>query len=177
MNFELNISGMTWTLLGHNVLLHNCSVTRSRIQSISCKTCTLLGHPICTSISKTCALCISKAGALLVHVECTSLGNSWELPSLLLWCVQKQSPYTRLNRLLDLEDVGSFHSKPKCFQTGAVLPDGVTTSHSQSLELVATNMPSLLHWLQPLCEFPHVAKGQLALHALCNNRIPPCTPQ
>ena len=91
MNFELNISGMTWTLLGHNVLLHNYSVTRSRIQSISCKTCTLLGHPICTSFSKTCALCISKAGALVVHVECTSLGNSWELPSLLLCYVHKTS--------------------------------------------------------------------------------------
>ena len=66
-------------------VLHNCSVTPSWIRSISCKTWTLLGHCICTSISKTCALCISKAGALLVHVECTSLGNSWELPCLLLW--------------------------------------------------------------------------------------------
>ena len=54
-------------------VLHNCSVTPSWIRSISCKTWTLLGHCICTSISKTCALCISKAGALFVHVECTSL--------------------------------------------------------------------------------------------------------
>ena len=77
----LTISCMTWTLIYGYI---TCSVTRSWIQSISCKAWTLLEHSMCTSISKTCAECISKAGALLVHVEFTSLGNSWELPSLLL---------------------------------------------------------------------------------------------
>ena len=78
-------------------ILHNSSVTPSWIRSISCKTWTLLGHCICTSISKTCALCISKAGALLVHVECTSLGNSWELPCLLL-CREGHFEHDRAKR-------------------------------------------------------------------------------
>ena len=38
----------------------------------------ILGDSIYTSVSKTCVLCISK----LVHVECTSLGNSWGLATM-----------------------------------------------------------------------------------------------
>ena len=45
-------------------------------------------------IDSPCALHISRAGALLLHMECTSLGNSWELPCLLLCDPQKISVVT-----------------------------------------------------------------------------------
>ena len=73
--------------LGHSstlLLLYNSPVAQTWKLSISCKTWKPLRHFICTSLSKTCPLCISQACAPLVHVECASLRHSWELPSLLL---------------------------------------------------------------------------------------------
>ena len=79
-----NMEGESWSLATDNCYVTH-SWTHSWIQEFLATLGHFLhGHSICASISKTCALCISRAGALLVHKECTSLGNSWELPCLLL---------------------------------------------------------------------------------------------